>query len=84
MFRKPLHFSTPSPTASAMNQQTPSSSAAEDKGLALIAVSATTLVIGVVLVALRIYVRTKSLKNIWWYELFVVIALVRGRPSHNL
>jgi hypothetical protein len=43
----------------------------------LIAVSVISLGIALLLVALRLYVRVKIIRKVWWDELFIVLGLVR-------
>ena len=51
-----------------------------DKSPALVAVSAISLGVALVLVALRLYVRVTIIRKVWWDEFFIILGLVRNFP----
>ena len=50
----------------------------EDDGAVLIAVNGVTIGLGVALVSLRVYVRTRMKNNFGWDDFFIILALVRS------
>ena len=49
----------------------------QNRGLTLFATYTATMAVAAVLVAVRLYVRARMLKKLWWDDLFVTIGLVR-------
>lgn len=49
----------------------------QNRGLGLVAVYTATMAVAAVLIAVRLYVRARILKKLWWDDFFVTISLVR-------
>ena len=49
-----------------------------DRGNDLIGAYTATMVVAIMTVAMRLYVRTKLLRKLWWDDLSVIISLVRS------
>lgn len=42
----------------------------------MVGVYASTMVLGIILVTVRLYIRARMLRNLWWDDLVVTIAMV--------